>query len=119
MAIQEAVISITLPAAADLRTHQYKFVQIDGDGKVALAGDDAHADGVVLNAPNTNEAATVGILGVLKVKCGAAVTRGGNVSTGANGAAKNTDTNAAILGTALETGANGRVISILFHPRGA
>jgi len=119
MAIQEAVISITLPAAADLRTHQYKFVEIDGDGNVALAGDDAHADGVLLNDPNTGEAAIVGIAGVLKVKCGAGVTRGGSVATGANGAAKNTDTGASILGTALETGANGRIISILFHPRGA
>jgi hypothetical protein len=119
MAVQEAVISITLPAAADLRTHQYKFVEVDADGKVALVADDGHADGVLLNAPNTNEAAIVGIFGVLKVKCGAAVTRGGNVSSGASGAAKNVDTNAAILGTALETGANGRVISILFHPRGA
>jgi hypothetical protein len=119
MAIQEAVISITLPAAADLRTHQYKFVEVNGDGRVALVADDGHADGVLLNDPNTGEAAIVAISGVAKVKCGAAVTRGGNVSSGANGAAKNTDTNAAILGTALETGADGRIISIIFHPRGA
>jgi hypothetical protein len=118
MAIQEAVISITLPAAADLRTHQYKFVEVDSDGKVALVADDGHADGVLLNDPNTNEAAIVGIAGVLKVKCGGVVTRGGNVSSGANGAAKNADTGAAINGTALETGANGRVISMIFHPRG-
>lgn len=118
MAVQESVISITLPAGADLRTHQYKFVEVDGNGRVVLAGDDAHADGVLQNDPNTGEAATVAIFGVVKVKCGANVTRGGNVSTGANGAAKNTDTAAAVLGTALETGANGRVISMIFHPRG-
>jgi len=118
MAIQEAVISITLPAAADLRTHQYKFVEVNADGAVALVGDDGHADGVLLNDPNTGEAAIVGIAGVLKVKCGANVTRGANVASGANGAAKNTDTNALILGTALETGANGRIISMIFHPRG-
>lgn len=118
MAIQEAVTSITLASAADLRTHQFKFVEVTSTGAVNLVADDGHADGVLLNAPNTGEAAIVGISGVLKVKCGAAVARGGNVSSGANGAAKNTDTNAAVLGTALETGANGRVISILFHPRG-
>lgn len=118
MAIQEAVISITLPAAADLRTHQYKFVEVTSTGAVGLVADDGHADGVLLNDPNTGEAAIVGIAGVLKVKCGAAVTRGGNVASGANGAAKNTDTGAAVNGTALETGANGRIISIIFHPRG-
>jgi hypothetical protein len=118
MAIQEAVISITLPSAADLRTHQYKFVEVTSAGEVNLVADDGHADGVLLNAPNTGEAAIVGISGVLKVKCGAVVTRGGDVSSGANGAAKNKDTNAAVLGTALETGANNRIISIIFHPRG-
>ena len=118
MAIQEAVISITLPAAADLRTHQYKFVEVTSTGAVGLVADDGHADGVLLNDPNTGEAAVVGIAGVLKVKCGAVVTRGANVASGANGAAKNTDTGAAVNGTALETGANGRIISIIFHPRG-
>jgi hypothetical protein len=118
MAVTEAYISITLPAATDLRTHQYKFVQVNATGAVDLCADDAHADGVLLNDPNTGEAAIVGIAGRLKVKCGAAVTCGGDVSSGPNGAAKNVDPGAAVNGTALETGANGRVISIIFHPRG-
>jgi hypothetical protein len=115
MAVTEALISITLPAGADLRTHQYKFVSVNASGQVVLTADDGLAQGILLNDPNTGEAATVGISGRLKVKCGAAVTRGGRVGSGANGAAKNVDTNAADLGTALETGANGRVISILFR----
>lgn len=118
MAVQESVISITLPAGADLRTHQFKFVEVGAAGTVLLVADDGHADGVLQNAPNTGEAATVAIFGVVKVKCGAAVTRGGDVSSGANGAAKNTDTDAAVLGTALDTGADGRVIPMIFHPRG-
>lgn len=118
MAFVENNISITLLAAADYRTHQFKFVEVDSAGTVTLCGDDAHADGILMNAPNTGEAAEVLIAGVGKVKCGAAVTRGAGVASGANGAAKNTDTSAAVNGTALETGANGRVISILFHPRG-
>ena len=118
MAITEAAISITLPAAADLRTHQFKFVEVTSTGAVNLCSDDAHADGVLQNDPNTGEAAVVTIFGVTKVKCGAVVTRGANVASGANGAAKNTDTGAAVNGTALETGANGRIISIIFHPRG-
>lgn len=118
MAIQESVTSITLIAAADYRTHQYKFVSVDSSGTVTLTADDGHADGVLLNDPNAGEAAIVGISGVLKVKCGAAVTRGGDVASGANGAAKNPDTGSSVNGTALETGASGRIISILFHPRG-
>lgn len=118
MATTEAGISITLPAAADLTTHQYKFVSIDANGAVALTANDAHADGILLNDPNTGEAATVLISGVGKVKCGAAVTAGGDIASGANGAGKNAATASAVLGTALETGASGRIISVLFHPRG-
>lgn len=118
MAYTESNTSVSLIAAADLRTHQFKFVEVDASGNVALTGDDAHADGVLLNAPNAGEPAEVAIAGIVKVLCGAAVTRGGSVGSGASGAAKNSDTGSAINGTALETGASGRVISILFHPRG-
>jgi small ligand-binding sensory domain FIST len=118
MAVQEALVSVTLPAGADLRTHQYKFVEIGSGGTIVLTGNDGHADGVLLNDPNTGEAAIVAISGIVKVKCGGVVTRGGNVASGANGAAKNPATASSILGTAIETGADGRIISILFHPRG-
>lgn len=118
MAVKEALISVTLPAAADLRTRQYSFVTIGAGGTVDVTGNNDHADGVLLNDPNSGEAAIVAISGIVKVKCGANVTRGGNVGSGANGLAKNAATASAILGTAIETGANGRVISILFHPRG-
>ena len=113
MAYTESNICVTLLAAADLRTHQYKFVTVGSAGTVALTADDGLADGVLMNAPNTGEAAEVAIDGIVKVLCGANVTRGGLVGSGANGAAKNVDTNAAPLSRALETGANGRVISIL------
>ena len=113
MAVQEALISVTLTAGADLRTHQFKFVSVGADGRVVLTANDAKAQGVVLNDPNTGEAAIVAISGITKVKCGAAVTRGGDVGSGANGAAKNAGTASEVLGTALETGANGRIISIL------
>lgn len=118
MAYIEHVTSVTLNAGADLRTHQFKFVSVDSSGTVALTANDAHADGVLLNAPNTGEAAEVAIAGIVKVECGAVVTRGGDVASGANGEAKDAATASAVLGTALETGADGRVISILFHPRG-
>lgn len=113
MAYIEEITSVSLVAGADLRTHQFKFVSVDANGAVVLTADDARAQGVLMNAPNTGEAAQVAIGGIVKVKCGALVTRGGRVASGANGAAKNVDTGATDLGTALETGANGRVVSIL------
>ncbi len=113
MAYTESNTSVTLIAGADLRTHQFKFVSVNAAGAVVLTADDAKAQGVLMNAPNTGEAAEVAIDGIVKVECGAVVTRGGDVASGANGEAKNSDTGSVVLGTALETGADGRIISIL------
>lgn len=114
MASMENVKIVSLGnAGADLRTHQFKFVSVSADGDIDLTADDARAQGVLMNAPNTGEVCEVAINGIVKVKCGAAVTRGGDVASGANGAAKDTDTGSTFLGTALETGASGQVISIL------
>ena len=118
MAYNESNISVSLNAAADLTAAQYKFVSIDSNGAIALTGDGEHADGVLMSAPNTGEAGTVTISGIAKVECGGEVTAGGDVASDANGAAGNAGSGDAVLGTALETGASGRVISILFHPRG-
>ena len=120
MAIQEALISVTLTAGADLRTHQFKFVSIDNTGRVALTGNNAHADGVLQNAPNTGEAATVAISGLAKVKVASTgITRGTAIGSAANGFVKNAGTNTSILGTAVVTATDGAVAEILFHPRGA
>jgi hypothetical protein len=119
MAVQEALISVTIPAGADLRTHQFKFVSVNSDGNVVLTANNALAHGVLQNAPNTGEAATVAISGIVKVKCDGVVTRGGQVSSAANGLAKNPTTNSSRLGVALATGAANAVIPVLFHPIGA
>lgn len=113
MAYIEEATCVTLIAGADLRTHQFKFVSVAADGEVELTADNAKAQGVLLNAPNTGEAATVAISGIVKVECGATVTRGGDVASGANGEAKDAVTASEVLGTALETGADGRIVSIL------
>lgn len=113
MAYTESNTSVTLIAGADLRTHQFKFVSVDANGAVVLTANDAKAQGLLLNAPNTGEAAEVAIDGIVKVKCGGVVTRGGDVASGANGEAKDAGSASVVLGTALETGADGRIISIL------
>jgi hypothetical protein len=120
MAVQEALISVTLPAGADLRTHQFKFVSIDNAGKVVLTANNALAQGVLQNAPNTNEAATVAISGIVKVKVASGgITAGNAVGSAANGAVKNAATASSRLGIALVTAAENAVAEVLFHPIGA
>lgn len=111
---------VSLVAGADLSAKQFHFVSVSADGQLDPTGNAGAADGVLLNAPNAaGQVAEVAIGGIVKVECGAVVTRGGPVGCDADGAAVNAATGDIILGTALETGAAGRVIEIIFNPRGA
>lgn len=111
---------VTFEAGADLSTKQYYFVSVSADGQIDPTGDGAYAVGVLQNKPAAaGRAATVAIAGKVKVECGGTVTRGGPVASDANGKAVDAATGDVILGEALETGASGSVIAILFHPRAA
>jgi hypothetical protein len=118
MAIQENFQTITLVAGADLSERQYRFVSVNASGEAVAAGAGANAIGVLQNDPVAGQAATIAISGVVKVEAGGAVTRGGQVASGANGVAANAANDNNTLGTALETGANGRIISMLFQKNG-
>lgn len=120
MATQDNMTVVTLEAGADLSAKQFFFVSVAADGQIDPTGDGLIAAGVLQDAPAAaGRAAAVAIAGKVKVLCGAAVTRGGPVASNADGKAANATTGEIILGTALETGASGRIIEILFHPRGA
>jgi len=119
MAFYENQTCVSLVAGADLSTKQYHFVEVGSAGTVVVAGDGLHADGVANSNPISGRVAEVAIGGIVKVKCGGVVTRGGPVASDANGQAANAAAGDIILGTALETGANGSVIAMIFNPRGA
>jgi hypothetical protein len=121
MATQDNMLCVTLEAGADLSTKQFYFVSVASDGQIDPTGDGLDADGVLQDAPAAaGRAALVAIAGKVKVVCGGAVTRGGPVASDSAGKAVNATTAGdIILGTALETGADGRIIEILFQPRGA
>lgn len=119
MAFYENQTCVSLVAGADLSAKQYHFVEVGAAGTVVAAGDGTHADGVVNNDPVSGRVAEVAIGGIVKVKCGGVVTRGGPVASNADGKAVNPTTGDIILGTALETGADGAIIAMIFHPRGA
>ena len=117
MAWENSQLKITLMAAADLSSSQYRFVIVDGDGKAALSGDDGNAIGVLQNTPEAGEAATVAISGVTKLYIGTTSTldSGSIISSQAEGAGKIQDSGAYRLGIALEDStANGDIISIVF-----
>lgn len=120
MAFTDSQMCVTLEAGADLSAKQFYFVSVAADGQVDPTGDGLMADGVLQNDPAAaGRAATVAIGGITKVMCGGTVTRGGDVASDASGTAVDAATGDIILGTALETGAAGSVISIIFQPRGA
>ena len=120
MATQENMLCVSLEASADLSAKQFCFMSVNASGQIAATVAGVIAQGVLQDAPAAaGRAALVAIMGKTKVVCGGAVTRGGPVMSNASGQAVTATSTNIILGTALETGANGRIIEILFHPRGA
>jgi hypothetical protein len=120
MSTYDGMKCVTLEAGADLSAKQFFFVAVSADGQIDPCGDGAAADGVLQNDPaNVGDAAEVAIGGIVKVICGGVVTRGGPVASDAAGEAVNPASGDIILGTALETGADGKVIRMIFQPRGA
>jgi hypothetical protein len=119
MATNDNQTCISLVAGADLSAKQYFFVSVSADGQIDPTGDGADADGVLQNNPDAaGKAAEVAIGGIVKVSCGGVVTRGGPVASDTNGEAVNPASGDVILGTALDTGADGGVIRMIFQPRG-
>lgn len=119
MATQESMVMVTLPANADLSASKFCFVAVGATGRVAVAGNGAFADGVLQDDPDAaDKAAAVAISGIVPVRCGGVVTRGGAVASDAAGKAKNAGAEDWVLGTALDTGADGAVISVLLNTRG-
>ncbi len=120
MATQENMTTISLEAGQDLSAKQFYFVSVAADGQIDPTGAGVIAVGVLQDAPAAaGRAALVAVAGKTKVVCGGTVTRGGPVMSNASGQAVTATSTNLILGTALETGANGRIIEIVFHPRGA
>lgn len=120
MATQDNMLCVSLEAGQDLSAKQFYFVSVAADGQIDPTGAGAIAQGVLQDAPAAaGRAALVAVAGKVKVVCGAAVTRGGPVASTSTGTATNATTGNIILGTALETGAAGRIIEMIFQPRGA
>src|SRR5438445_2050137 len=98
--------TITLQAAADLRTNQYQVVRQSAAQNCNVASDPANSSaiGVLMNKPNTNQLATVAYFGKAKVMVGAAVTAGDRLSYNGSGRVITTVSGSnMVVGIALET----------------
>lgn len=107
MAYEIPGFSITLEAASDLSTSQYKFVKLDSSGKAAaIAAATDIPVGVLQNKPTSGQAADVMVSGVTKLQGDADLVRGNLIGTSADGQADaktpGTDTTEYVVGQVLE-----------------
>ena len=88
MAYEIPGLKITLEAAADLSSAQFKFVKLDANGKVvAIAAATDVPIGVLQNKPTSGQAAELMVDGVTKLQADAALTPGTAIGTSADGQA--------------------------------
>lgn len=102
-------------AAADLRLYQYRFVKLSTDGQhVDICGANERACGILMNAPNTGEAAVVALPGggaLLKIN--EAVTIGKMITSIAAGIGEKADAAGEWVGAlAYDGGVQNDVISV-------
>lgn len=110
--------AITLKAASDLRTLQYHFTRLSGAGLTNQASE-ANGGlndlvGVLLNKPNSGQAATIAWLGEVPVIAGGAVTVNAAITTNSAGRAADAASGDIMIGFALQAaGADGEQIRAL------
>lgn len=110
----------TMIAGADLSAKQWTFViQNTTDRTVVNATDGQAADGVLINTPESGNAATVVTHGRVMVEVGSGgLTAGDDVASDGNGEAITAATADIIVGKALETAAAGTRTTIDFFRGG-
>jgi hypothetical protein len=117
MAYEENLEAISRPAGADLDAagNQYKVVKLNASGAVInFAADTDIPVGVLQNAPKSGDPARIAYSGVSKVRVGAAVAAGAQLTTNGSGQAITAVSTKYIIGSALTAGAAaGSVISAL------
>lgn len=124
MAIEESLITISVPAGADLSAKQFTFVKVNSSGQaVAAATAGEYVLGILQNKPSAaGRIASVGILGVSKVVLDETVTPDDKIMTSADGQAAVGAAAAApgnfITGQALIGGAAGEIGSVILGPSG-
>ncbi len=82
MAFKEALVSISREASGDLSAHQFKLMQLDANGRVALADATSEIIGILQNKPSAlGRLAEVGVGGVSKCQVLSTIVPGGLVTS--------------------------------------
>lgn len=108
MAYEIPGFSHTLPAAADLSAHQFKFVKLNTSGQIAaIAAATDIPFGVLQDKPDAaGEPGLVTMLGITKLQGDADLAKGDQIGTSADGQADaktaGTDTTEYVVGQVLE-----------------
>jgi hypothetical protein len=106
MSYETNIEAVTLPAAADLSSSQHRLLQVDTNGKAALATATSMVVGILQNKPASGQAASLAYSGVSKVLAGAAFAAGARITSDANGAAiAATTAGDSVIGVALQAAA--------------
>lgn len=112
---------ITLQASTDLSSYQYRFVTVDANGRAALAGNGVSILGVLQNKPSDDQAASIMIDGVSKVKAaGSTVAAGDLVTSSSVGLAAAAAGGEYVVGRVLlgSSGSTGRMLTVALSPVG-
>lgn len=108
----------SVPASADLSSHQYKIVVYDSNERLALAATGGSGGFILLDKPDAlGVNGTILLAGKGKVIAGAAVAAGEFLSNEVTtGHAIPAITGDAVVGVALEDGVDGQLIKVLAVP---
>jgi hypothetical protein len=102
------VVTRSVTSAADQRTRQYTIQRAAAAGTCDISSNAAASHllgpiGVLINKPNTGQAATIAYAGEVKVVAGGTVTANALVTNNASGRAANATSGQMVIGRALET----------------
>ena len=113
-------IDKSFAAAADLSTHQFKLVYIDANGRAALGtAYTSPVMGVLQNKPAAaDDVARVRMIGISKVKCGAALNESDFIASNGEGfgTATTLDTAYYVGRVLVATGGSGELGEIMVNP---
>lgn len=120
MAYEEALRCLSAEASGDLSASQYCGVKIDGNGRLALAGEGDAAVGVLQDKPDAlKKVGAYAIGGVTKVRMGATLNAGDRVSFNSSGHAVGVGSgNDWSFGVMTVDATSGAIGSMLIQPTG-
>ena len=110
----------TFVSAGDLSADQFRFLTVNTDGKVQVAGAGDEVIGILLNDPDgADQAAQVGTFGISRVEAAEAIDGGKPVTPNASGQAVLAGSGDDVAGVVIGGAAGaGEIVSIFLNPRG-